>query len=115
MSEPIDIKDALERVQDDVELLIELFEIFQEDFEMKLDILTAAVDGGDVEKVREIAHGLKGATGNISAVHMHQNCKEIEAMAKDGSLDGVKMKVEALATQYAEVKTFVIKYAEENA
>ena len=46
MNDIIDLKDALERVQDDKELLFELFSIFQEDFPGKRDSIWAAFQKG---------------------------------------------------------------------
>ena len=114
MSEAVDLKDALERVQDDKELLAELFEIFLEDYPPKREILGQATESGDGEKIREIAHGLKGATGNISAVFMHQNCKAIEIDAKEDNLAGVSEKLIELDQQFDAFKAYALKFIEEN-
>lgn len=114
MSEPVDLQDALERVQDDKELLAELFEIFLEDFPPKRDTLGQAVGTDDVDKVREIAHGLKGATGNISAVFMHENCKSIEVDAKENNLGPVAEKLASLDQQFDDFKVYAQKFIEEH-
>jgi len=58
-----------------------------------------AVESGDVQKVKEITHGLKGATGNISATQMHQNCIEMDALAKDGDLSSFPDRLSRLDEQ----------------
>jgi two-component system, sensor histidine kinase and response regulator len=109
MSDIIDLKDALERVQDDKELLLELFNIFQEDFPGKRDAILAAFKKGDVNSFRQLAHGLKGATGNISARQMHENCIELDGMGKTGNLAGAGEKLALLDKQYEEFKAEAVK------
>lgn len=104
MSAIIDLKDALERVQDDKELLLELFEIFLEDFPPKRDAFWSALEKNDVVAFQHLAHGLKGATGNISARQMHENCVELDLMGKGGDIADAKGKLELLDKQFAEFK-----------
>jgi len=109
MSDIIDLKDAIERVQDDKELLLELFEIFQEDFPGKRDAILAAFTKGDVNTFLQLAHGLKGATGNISARQMHENCIELDLMGRKGNLAGAKERLELLDKQYEAFKAEAAK------
>ncbi len=51
--EIIDLKDVLERVQDDKELLDELFDIYQEDFVIKRKALGDAIAANDIAKIKE--------------------------------------------------------------
>ncbi len=104
MTEIIDLKDALERVQDDKELLLELFDIFQEDFPGKRDAIRASFEKGDAVSFRQLAHGLKGATGNISAKEMHLNCVELDLLGKDGDVSNAKEKLDLLDKQYEAFK-----------
>ena len=108
MSEIIDLKDALERVQDDKELLLELFDIFQEDFPGKRNAFWAAFEKGDAVTFQQVAHGLKGATGNISARRMHENCTDLDHLGKVGTIADVKPKLELLDQQYAEFQAQVL-------
>ena len=104
MNDVIDLKDALQRVQDDKELLAELFDIFWEDFPGKRNTIWAAMEKGDSVTFQQISHGLKGATGNISARKMHENCIELDHMGKDGKLEGARAKLELLDQQFEEFK-----------
>ncbi len=100
----IDVEDALDRVQDDKELLLELFDIFQDDFEEKYPVLKDVSERGEAEEVRNLAHALKGAAGNISAQQIHKTCGQIEGMANDDVLDGVD---ELLTTLFKQFGAFV--------
>ena len=104
MSQIIDLKDALERVQDDMELLLELFDIFQEDFPGKRNGIWKAFEAGNVVDFQAIAHGVKGATGNISAIQMHETCVLLDRMGKEGTVGTARPFLETLDKQYEEFK-----------
>ena len=104
MTEIIDLKDALERVQDDKELLLELFDIFTEDFVGKYAALKEACAKGDCASFQMLAHGLKGATGNISARRMHENCIELDQKGKSCDISGMGPNVDLLGRQFEEFK-----------
>src|ERR1700691_5152951 len=87
--EIIDLKDVLERVQDDKELLAELFDIYQEDFVHKRQALGEAIAAKDIKKIKEISHSMKGSSGNISAKSLHAACLQLEVLAKEGKTDGM--------------------------
>ncbi len=113
MSEIIDLKDFMERVQDDKELLLELLDIFQEDFIGKRQAMEAAVKGNDVSKIKEIAHSLKGASGNISAKEMHANFLKIEHAAKTNDLNEIAIILKSVDGQFEEIKQFTVKIKKE--
>ena len=62
---PIDLKDALERTGDDMDFLLELLEMYENDFTVKADSLETALAGFDFEALREIGHYLKGSSANL--------------------------------------------------
>src|SRR5271154_2512725 len=97
----IDMKDVLERVQGDKELLDELFDIYQEDFVAKRKALGEAIDANDIVKIKEVAHSMKGSSGNISAKPLYAQCLKLETLAKEGKTDGM-----------AEVLTDIDRYFE---
>ncbi len=80
----IDLKEFLERVQDDKELLLELLDIYQEDFVEKRRALGEAADKKDIEQIKSVAHSMKGSSGNVSAKALHALCLRIEQAAKAG-------------------------------
>ncbi|MBL8012401.1 MAG: Hpt domain-containing protein [Candidatus Omnitrophica bacterium] len=106
MSEIIDLKDFMERVQDDKELLLELLDIFQEDFVIKRQALQTAVSASDIAKIKEVAHSLKGASGNISAKEMHANFLKIEQAVKVNDLGQLGPILQEVDTQFELIKKF---------
>lgn len=113
MSEIIDLKDFMERVQDDKELLLELLDIFQEDFINKRQALDEAVKTKDIAKIKEIAHSLKGASGNISAKAMHANFLKIEAAAKSNDVDQTASILKDIDVQFAQIKEYSARIKKE--
>jgi HPt (histidine-containing phosphotransfer) domain-containing protein len=113
MTEIIDLKDALERVQDDKELLLELFDIFTEDFVGKYAALKEACAKGDCAAFQMLAHGMKGATGNISARQMHENCIDLDHRGKSCDIGGLGPKVELLGQQFEAFKVEAAKVKKE--
>lgn len=113
MSEIIDLKDFMERVQDDKELLLELLDIFQEDFIGKRQALDEAVNAKDITKIKELAHSLKGASGNISAKDMHANFLKIEIAAKSDDVVQAATILKDVDVQFAQIKEFAAKIKKE--
>lgn len=105
----IDLKDVLDRVQDDKELLLELLDIYQEDFVIKRKDLGEAIANKDLAKIKEVAHSMKGASGNISAKRLYQTCLQLEQLARSGSVDGMEDLLKVIDGQYEEIKANAIK------
>jgi histidine phosphotransfer protein HptB len=108
--EIIDLNDVLERVQDDKELLSELFDIYQEDFVIKRKILGDAIAAKDITKIKEVAHSMKGASGNISAKSLHAACLKLESLAKVGKTDGMLEVVSEIDGYFEEIKIYAARF-----
>ena len=111
--EIIDLKDVLERVQDDKELLSELFDIYEEDFLIKRKALGQAIVAHDIAKIKEVAHSMKGSSGNISAKPMHAACLQLELLAKEGKTDGMQEVAIAIDGYFEEIKAFAVRFKKE--
>jgi two-component system, sensor histidine kinase and response regulator len=96
----LDLPDLMDRVQGDVELALELFDIYQDDYQGKRVELGAAVRDGNVVEVRNVAHSLKGASGNISARQMRDSFYQLEEMGKIGELKGAAEILEKVDQDY---------------
>jgi len=63
----MDLTELLERVENDRELIRDLFLIFKEEFPIHLRALRDAVDSMDGKKVAAEAHAMKGMLSNLAA------------------------------------------------
>jgi HPt (histidine-containing phosphotransfer) domain-containing protein len=104
--EIIDLKEVLDRVQDDKELLNELLDIYQEDFMIKRKALGDAIAANDIAKIKEVAHSMKGASGNISAKPLHAACLQLETLAKEGKTDGMQEVAVTIDGYFERIKVF---------
>ena len=103
----IDMEDVMERVQDDRELLMELLDIFQNDYIVKRKLFAQHLADKDAEQLRDVAHSLKGAAGNISATQMFATCMKIEKMADENTLAGMEELFKALDKQFEDLQSCI--------
>jgi len=90
MSEVIfDFEEVMERVQEDTELLLELFDLFFDDFKEKRKALDGYLESSDFDGITGVAHSLKGASGNISAKALREVLIQLEEEGNHKILDGI--------------------------
>ena len=77
---------ALAGVDDDLELLRELVELFLEDCPAMLEEVGQAVAAGDTEALYRSAHTLKGSVGVIAAPVVSELAFQLEQMGRSGDL-----------------------------
>ncbi len=63
--------------------------------------------------VRNIAHSLKGAAGNISAKRVHAICLFIEQTASEEAVDGIQKKLTELDSAFREYQAEAKKIKED--
>ena len=108
MKEPaIDLPDVLERVQHDRELLFELFDIFQDDFILKRKSVESLLTAQRATAIRDLAHSLKGAAGNISAKAIFAICLRMEQNSDQGDLSHIREDLTLLDGEFACFQDFV--------
>ncbi len=111
--EVIDMADVLERVQDDRELLMELLDIFEEDYLDKRNLINAMIEQNDPGQIRDIAHSMKGASGNISAKDVEASCEKIERLAEEEDMPGIKEVMPVLDQQFKELQAHIVQLKED--
>ncbi|MBF0125824.1 MAG: PAS domain S-box protein [Magnetococcales bacterium] len=79
----IDVREVLERLDGDRDLLILLLGNFVKKHATTGDQLATLLETGDMEGFRSLLHGLKGLAGNLSANKMAALAVEIEGMVKN--------------------------------
>ena len=97
----LDLKEFLERVQDDKELLLELLDIFQADFQDKRQKIKEALQNKNYEDLRSLAHSLKGASGNISAKALWATFFKFEEISKKQDLTEAEKIFSLMDAQFA--------------
>ena len=106
MTNPINWPELLERVEDDMELLDDLIEIFYEETPKILDDIQKAYEIDDYRNMGEFAHSLKGIALGFSAPILGFNSFVIERSSNEEeySKDKAREDIEYLLKSYEEVK-----------
>lgn len=108
---PLDVADALSRLDDDRELLCEIIEIFLEDAPLLLDKTRRAVMANDPVGLQRAAHNLKGLAVTLSASDVASAASRLEHMASTRTLVDAAAAVteleQRLAVLTVEVRRFV--------
>jgi HPt (histidine-containing phosphotransfer) domain-containing protein len=103
---PIDsaaLDELLETVGGDREFLAELVETYLSDSPGLFIELRAAIAAGDAASARRAAHTLKSTSASFGANGLAARCREIEAAAAAGDLDGLGEQVDLAEATYGEV------------
>jgi HPt (histidine-containing phosphotransfer) domain-containing protein len=99
-----DRKDALERMDGDESLLEELLDMFQENFAAKKAEIAGALERGDAEAVRQVAHSVKGSAANLSLMAFREAAYELETAGKEGRLDEARRLFQCLQSEFERVR-----------
>ena len=82
----IDWDELRERLCGDDDLVGVVVDLFVEECPGWLAAIVDAVAAADAERIRETAHALKGAAGNLSAQAVASAASRLETMAREGNL-----------------------------
>ena len=92
----IDLPELMARVENDRELLQEIFEIFKEQFpQMNLALQNAFADG-DLMQIQNSAHAIKGMLSSLSFTKASTSAMQIERMARQGESAGISEELEKM-------------------
>ena len=107
--EIIDLKEFLERVQDDRDLMMELLDIYQQDFAEKRKVFNGALAKKDFEQIKAVAHSLKGSSGNISAKTMHASWLKVEQLAKSNDANGIPEVLKQIDQLFIQIENYIAR------
>ena len=102
-AEPILREELLERVDGDVSFLAELVDIFRGDYPGQILLAREAAAHGDRTALQRVGHALKGALGNLAAMHASKLAGELEAIAAGDELALAGEKLEELERELVRV------------
>lgn len=80
-------KDALWRVDGDLDLFADLVDVFFRSHTNTLEDMKKALAGHDSDTLIKLAHSFKGASGNLSATRLYQVAEQVEKYGRSGRLD----------------------------
>lgn len=111
--EILDLDEVMERVQNDKELLIELIEIFLEDCPGKIKGLREAARSNNRQQVADIAHSLKGSSGNLAAKRIATLFLQIEQKGKNDDMTNIPQILDEIEGHLKDLKSYLEHLREE--
>lgn len=97
----LDVEDLLGRCLGNVEFAQRILGKFQERCDEDVEALEQAVFDSDNEAIARLAHRLKGASANASAIGLQRHASEIEQAARHRSIEEVPACLESLKQEWA--------------
>ena len=86
------------------DMVISIFEDFEKEATEQIENTIEAYKQNDVITIQKELHTLKGNSGTIGLMKIHEVTKDIEVPAKTGNLDGFKEKAEILKREFESFK-----------
>lgn len=102
--DPAALENLRETVGGDVEFMVELMNTFLEDAPRMLADMHQALESGDAVLLRRSAHSLKSNSAEFGAMDLSELCRELEALSKNGSIEGAEELVGRIKAEFTDVK-----------
>ena len=104
-----DLQEAMERVDNDTELLVELILICRD---LVPEQVRSMQGSTDLIHIREVAHSLKSSLGNVAAKKAYQAALKLEHAARDGrtqEIAGLLAELDAACFGFFESSAAILK------
>ena len=85
----IDAPKLLDRLEDDKELMKEIFAVFIGEAPERLAKILSAFEAMDMNALTRLAHALKGASGTLAAEPLREASSALEMASRTGDAEGV--------------------------
>ena len=106
------IAEALDRIDNDLELYKELVSIYLKEFQVQREILKVSLENSDRSSFERTAHSVKGASANVGAVGAQAVAFELEKLGRGGELAGSKVLLAKLDQEIAAFEAEFIKFVQ---
>ena len=90
--------------------LDELLDEYLADAPSQLSKLTDAAEAGDVQAIADVAHSLKGSSGNLGISTVYTLCQQLEQEAKGGNVANVDDSLKAIAEAFEQAKSELAQF-----
>jgi two-component system sensor histidine kinase/response regulator len=102
--DPVVLNAMLEMVGGDVDFLDELVDTYLDDAVSQLEAMRIAAPG-DADGLVRPAHSMKSNSANMGAMALAQMCRDLEASARAGSLEGAVEQVAEAEREFEAVRS----------
>lgn len=102
---------TLNRVRQKRDRLAKLIPIFLDEIAHRVKELFESIQARNYEKVKQTAHSLKGASGNMGAMRMELFCQQMQGAAEQQNQDLLNTQLEQLEDQHQALKETLESWA----
>jgi HPt (histidine-containing phosphotransfer) domain-containing protein len=95
---------------DDREFFSDLFRTYYEDNSSRMKQLHSKLEIKDADAVEQLAHSIKGASGNIGAEAMKEFATELETMGRESQLGQAPSVLDSMNSEFEQIKTYIDSY-----
>ncbi len=93
--------------------LVELINAYLDDSQQLIEQMHTGLAAGDIELVRRSAHSLKSNSASFGGSRLATAARELEMMAKGGTLNGAETKLAAVETEYGQLVPVLVELRNE--
>lgn len=114
-NEVLNLNELIDRCMGKLEFAQRLLKRFEAQLDSDIDLIKQAASSQDLEFVAQVAHRVKGASANVSAVPLMKVAAEIETAARDGDADTLWSRLPILAAERDRFKKSVPQFDQPDA
>ena len=108
--QPIDLTRISRATSGDHAAELQLLRIFVEQTDETLRSVEAALAAGNFAQIREDAHSIKGASGNVGADRLGELAGSLEAAMKNGEHERAAAMIGEVSRAFDEVRAFLAEH-----
>ena len=76
---------------------------YLQDTALRIETMNKAIEKRDTEQLYQAAHALRSPSGNLGATNLYYLCKEMETIAREGSLEEASERILGITMEYDRV------------
>jgi len=85
------------------DILPELISMFRSEARVRLDTLHGAIETGDAEQLRQLAHGIRGAAASMGGSELTAICARLEEIGRAGTVEGAAALLPEVESLFAQL------------
>ncbi|WP_147821606.1 Hpt domain-containing protein [Salidesulfovibrio onnuriiensis] len=94
--------------------LKKMFAVFVSQEPHRVQQIKDALDAGDVDQLRHLAHSLKGGAATMGAERVRECCLLLETATKDNDMGAARTHLQCLENEMNNAYTFMFNYMADN-
>lgn len=110
---PVDLARIQEMSEGDRQFEQELIQLFLEDQQRRINVITESLSPGEWTRIAGEAHAIKGASANIGAGRLAELARALQAASENEAADQIRHGLESIKIEFSHVEEFLRRALEE--